>query len=87
MSDPSRMHRICERHDGVFLDDEGHAVGRRHELLCSRRHAAVVDERLRKWIDKTEDFRTAGVVRVRLKKRARVDIRSIANDLDRKSVV
>lgn len=81
MSDPSRMHRICERRDGVFLDDEGHAVGRRHELLCSRKHAALVDERLRRWIDTTENVRGTGVVRVRLKKRAKVDIRSVMSDL------
>src|SRR5690606_23474765 len=77
-----RMHRICERHDGVFLDEEGHAVARRHELLCSRKHAEVVDERLRRWVDTTEDVRAAGLARVKLKRRAKVDVRSLTHDLE-----
>lgn len=77
-----RASRICRRHDAVVLDDVGHAMARRHELLCTRRHADVVGDRLRKWIDGSEPVKGAGIVRVRLRKRAKVDLRAVTADLE-----
>ncbi|MQA01470.1 MAG: S8 family serine peptidase [Streptosporangiales bacterium] len=83
MSDPERPNRISRRHGAIVLDDEGHALAKKHELLCSRKHAAtVVDDRLRKWVDSSEDVRGAGIVRIRLNKRARVDLRKVTADLE-----
>ncbi|HEX6447330.1 MAG TPA: S8/S53 family peptidase [Streptosporangiales bacterium] len=83
MTNPeSRIDRICARHDAIILDDDGRALARKDELLCARRHTTVVNDRLGKWVDGTEQIRSAGIVKVRLKRRAKVDIREAASDLE-----
>lgn len=82
MSDPERPNRICQRHGAIVLDDDGHALARKHELLCSRKHASVIDDRLRRWVETSEDVRGSGVVRVHLRKRAKVDLRKVTADLE-----
>lgn len=77
----SRIDRICARHDAVLLDDGG-ALARKNELLCAGRHTRVVEDRLRKWVDGSEPVRGAGIAKVRLKRRAKVDIREAASDLE-----
>ncbi|MQA77448.1 MAG: S8 family serine peptidase [Streptosporangiales bacterium] len=77
-----RASRICRRHDAVVLDDVGQAMARSHEILCTRRHADVVSDRLRKWVDGSEQVRGAGIVRVRLRRRAKVDLRAVTADLE-----
>jgi subtilisin family serine protease len=81
-TDPeTRIDRICARHDAVLLDDGG-ALARKNELLCVGRHTKVVEDRLRKWLDASEPVRGAGIARIRLKNRAKVDIRQVASDLE-----
>ncbi|MBO0827198.1 MAG: S8/S53 family peptidase [Streptosporangiales bacterium] len=83
MTNPeTRIDRICARHDAVVLDDDGRALARKNELLCAGRHTRVVEERLSKWLDTSEPVRGAGVTKVRLKPRAKVDIREAASDLE-----
>lgn len=83
MTDPeSRIDRICARHDAIVLDDDRRALARKNELLCAGRHTKIVEERLRRWVDGSERVRGAGIAKVRLKPRAKVDIREAASDLE-----
>jgi hypothetical protein len=83
MTEPeSRIDRICARHDAIVLDDDGRALARKDELLCAGRHTRVVEERLGKWVDASEPIKGAGIAKLRLKRRAKVDIREAASDLE-----
>lgn len=83
MTNPeSRIDRICARHDAIVLDDDHRALARKNELLCAGRHTKIVEERLRRWVDGSERVRGAGIAKVRLKPRAKVDIREAASDLE-----
>lgn len=83
MTDPTtRIDRICARHDAIVLDDDGRSLARKNELLCAGRHTRIVEDRMRKWVDASEPVRGAGIAKVRLKRRAKVDIREAASDLE-----
>src|SRR6266545_4475567 len=77
LDNTARLERLLERHPTAVLAE--HEPGRsclyrRDEVLVSAQDVAHVDERIRRWMDRREDFADLSVTRLRLRSAARVDL-------------
>ncbi len=84
LDNTARLERLLERHPTAVLAE--HEAGRpclyrRDEVLVSAQDVSRVDEQLRRWSDRREDFDDLAVARLRLRAAARVDLGDLVASL------
>ncbi len=73
----ARLERLLARHlDVVVAEPEPGrtCLVRRDEVLVTASHAAHVDDRVRRWVDRREDLEDLAISRFRLRSNCRVDV-------------